>query len=141
MWFDEVVVQVVRRAALEILVLFVFHYKFFYSQLGFEILAFPCNQFLNQESLCERDIEGFVKKQFNVSFPIFQKIQVKKVIIFFSEFHQVNGEYTHIVFRYLRLNSSLHDPITGLTSEIPWNFGKFLIDKQGLVRGFYPPTV
>ena len=78
--------------------------------------------------MCERDIEKFIKKKFDVKFMLFSKVNV-------------NGEDAHMVYKYLRTNSSLHDPITGLTQEVPFNFSKFLIDRQGIVRGFYPPTI
>ena len=51
----------------------------------------------------------------------------------------VNGKQTHKVYNYLRLNSSLHDPKTGKTAEIPWNFAKFLLNDKGEVVGYWGP--
>lgn len=63
-----------------------------YQSKGFEILAFPCNQFFNQESENEAAIKKFVKDNFNANFPIFSKIEV-------------NGKETHPLFVYLRNHS------------------------------------
>ena len=62
------------------------------SSKGFEILAFPCNQFFSQESGSEADIKKFVKENFGANFPIFSKIEV-------------NGNNTHPLFVFLRNNS------------------------------------
>ena len=67
---------------------------------GFEILAFPCNQFFSQESGSPEEIQKFVKENFNVEFPVMEKIEV-------------NGENTHPLFCYLRNNSELYDQKTG----------------------------
>ena len=99
-----------------------------YKNDGFTVLAFPCNQFHNQEKNSEEDIEEFVKSKFNAQFQLFSKIDV-------------NGPNTHPVFRFLRANSELHDPLTVKSKEIPWNFAKFLLDKDGKVVKYYNPTV
>ena len=54
---------------------------------------------------------------------------------------EVNGENTHPLFKYLRHNSELYDKKTGEAKQIPWNFGKFLVDRDGKVVGFYGPRV
>ena len=59
---------------------------------GFEILAFPCNQFFNQENENEATIKKFVKENFNAGFPIFEKIEV-------------NGQNTHPLYIYMRNRS------------------------------------
>lgn len=96
--------------------------------MGFTILAFPCNQFFGQESESEVNIKKFVEKNFNVTFPMFAKIEV-------------NGDNVHPLFKFLRNNSELYDPVTQTTKQIPWNFGKFLVDREGKVVGFYGPKV
>ena len=93
---------------------------------GLVILAFPCNQFKSQELESEIKIEEYVKAKFNAEFQLFSKIEV-------------NGPDAHPLFKYLRANSKLHDPITGDSKEIPWNFSKFLLDRNGKVVGFYYP--
>jgi glutathione peroxidase len=60
-----------------------------YKDKGLEILGFPCNQFYAQEYKSEDDIKTFVKTNYNVDFPMFTKIDV-------------NGEYTHELFIYLK---------------------------------------
>lgn len=95
---------------------------------GFEILAFPCNQFFSQESGSPAEIEEFVTKNFNVQFPVMEKIEV-------------NGDHTHPLFVYLRNNSELFDPKTGTARVIPWNFAKFMVNPQGKVIKFFDPQV
>lgn len=93
---------------------------------GFEILAFPCNQFFGQESGSPAEIEEFVSKNFNAQFPIMEKIEV-------------NGDNTHPLFVYLRNNSELFDLKTGTAKVIPWNFSKFMVNPEGKVIKFFGP--
>lgn len=99
-----------------------------YHASGLEILAFPCNQFFNQESGTEKDIKQFVKDNFKVHFPMFAKVEV-------------NGDNTDELFQYLRNNSELFDPKTGKAGVLPWNFAKFILDRNGKVVKFAHPTV
>ena len=91
-----------------------------YHDQGFEILAFPCNQFGGQEPGTPKQIQNFCKVNFGVTFPLFAKIDV-------------NGENTHPLYTYLK------DKAPGLmgTKSIKWNFTKFLIDKEGNVINRY----
>lgn len=98
-----------------------------YNKRGLEIFGFPCNQFMSQESGTEEDIEKYVRDNFNVSFPMFSKIEV-------------NGENAHPLYQFLRNNSELYDPETKKAKMIPWNFGKFLVNKDGKVIKFEGPT-
>ncbi|DAZ97153.1 TPA: hypothetical protein N0F65_004767 [Lagenidium giganteum] len=80
-----------------------------YQGQGLEILAFPCNQFGSQEPRSGNDIIDFVQGQYQVTFPIFAKIDV-------------NGENADALFTYLKTK------LTGfVTNDIKWNFTKFLI--------------
>jgi glutathione peroxidase len=89
---------------------------------GFEILAFPCNQFGGQEPHDEETICKFVL-DYGVKFQLFEKIQV-------------NGRNAHPVFRFLK--SQLGGV---LGSSIKWNFTKFLCDRNGVpVKRYGPPT-
>ena len=91
---------------------------------GLIILAFPCNQFANQESGSSEDIKEFCQVNYGVSFPIFEKIEV-------------NGKNAHPIFKYLK--SILSGGIFG--SRIKWNFTKFVIDSKGIpVKRFSPST-
>jgi glutathione peroxidase len=79
---------------------------------GFQILAFPCNQFGNQEPGSAEQIRKFVEK-YGVEFQMFEKIDV-------------NGKNAHPVFVYLKSKQG------GLLGDaIKWNFTKFLVDKNG----------
>ena len=104
-----------------------FGFLIVYRDRGLEILAFPCNQFMGQESKCELDIKNFTKNKFNIDFPLFSKVDV-------------NGPETHEVFRYLRANSTLYDSKNQQIQSVPWNFTKFLIDVDGKVVKFYNPN-
>lgn len=70
------------------------------SPQGFEILAFPCNQFFSQESGSHEEIKKFVDENFKAKFPIFEKVEV-------------NGENTHPLFVFLRNHSELYNKKTG----------------------------
>lgn len=90
---------------------------------GFCVLAFPCNQFGNQEPGTNADIKEFVK-QYNVTFPLFDKVNV-------------NGPKAIPLFNWLK------DTIPGNfgLKGIKWNFTKFLLNKQGKpVSRHGPPT-
>jgi len=85
-----------------------------YNTKGFEILAFPCNDFGGQEPGTNEEIQKFCSINYNVTFPLFDKISVK------------GSEKTEL---YIMLTDN---KITG-KSEIAWNFEKFLVDKKGNV--------
>lgn len=90
-------------------------YKEFSGQ-GLEILAFPCNQFGKQESGSDDEIKDFCDLNFNISFPLFQKVDV-------------NGDSAHPLYQHLKKEAS---GILG-SQKIKWNFTKFLVDKDGNV--------
>lgn len=87
-----------------------------YQSQGFEILAFPCNQFGAQEKGSADEIQSFCTDRFGVTFPIFQKIEV-------------NGEQTLPLFKFLKQQ---RPGLLGIEA-IKWNFTKFLIDRNGQV--------
>ena len=92
------------------------------SPRGFSVLAFPCNQFGAQEPGDAKQIEAFCETRFNVTFPMFDKIDV-------------NGSHAHPLFNHLKnAKSGLLGP------SITWNFTKFLVDRSGRVVGRYAPT-
>ena len=95
-----------------------------YSDQGFTVLAFPANNFNNQEPGTNEEIKSFCKVNYSVSFPLFSKISVK-------------GDDIHPLYQYL--TSGETNP--GFDSEIPWNFTKFLVNRQGkVVARFQPRT-
>ena len=94
-----------------------------YTGKGFQILGFPCNQFGGQEPGDENEIKNFCSLTYNVSFPMFAKIEV-------------NGNNAHPLYKYLKKNSK---GVLG-TEFIKWNFTKFLIGKNGEVLKRYAPT-
>lgn len=93
-----------------------------YRDRGFEILAFPCNQFGHQEPGTNQEIQNFCTDLFSVTFPVMAKIDV-------------NGEGESPLYRDLKKSQG------GLLgSAIKWNFTKFLVDRQGQVVGRFAPT-
>jgi glutathione peroxidase len=94
-----------------------------YRDSGFEILAFPCNQFGGQEPGTADDIASFCDVNFGVSFPLMAKIDV-------------NGDDAPPLYRWLKREA----PGIFGTHKIKWNFTKFLIGRDGKVVRRYAPT-
>ncbi|HZH60406.1 MAG TPA: glutathione peroxidase [Metabacillus sp.] len=95
-----------------------------FKEQGFEVLGFPCNQFMGQEPGNHNEIERFCELNYGVTFPLFSKIDV-------------NGENAHPLFTYL----STETPGLLGSKAIKWNFTKFLIDSNGHpVERFSPNT-
>ncbi|WP_438863806.1 glutathione peroxidase [Neptunicella sp.] len=94
-----------------------------YKQHGFEVLAFPCDQFGHQEPGTDEDIAQFCSLNFNTQFPLFKKIDV-------------NGENTHPLYQYLKSHAK---GVLG-SQGIKWNFTKFLVNRRGEVIKRYAPT-
>lgn len=94
-----------------------------YKDKGFEILAFPCNQFGAQEPGDENEIKNFCSLTYDVTFPMFSKVEV-------------NGDNTHPLF------NALKESLPGFmgTKAIKWNFTKFLIGKDGKPLKRYAPN-
>ncbi|XVF51500.1 hypothetical protein PTKIN_Ptkin04bG0189900 [Pterospermum kingtungense] len=93
-----------------------------YKDQGFEILAFPCNQFGGQEPGNNEQILEFACTRFKAEYPIFDKINV-------------NGNNAAPIYKFLK---SSKGGIFG--DSIKWNFSKFLVDKEGRVVDRYAPT-
>ena len=94
-----------------------------YGERGLAILGFPCNQFGAQEPGDAAEIANFCSLTYDVSFPMFAKVDV-------------NGDNTHPLFQYLKATKP------GLlgTEGIKWNFTKFLVDRNGEVVERYAPA-
>lgn len=93
-----------------------------YQEQGLEILAFPCDQFAHQEPGSDQEIEQFCSLNYDVSFPLFKKIEV-------------NGDNTLPLYQFLK------EQAPGLfgSKGIKWNFTKFLVNKNGKVLERYAP--
>lgn len=93
-----------------------------YKDQGLEVLGFPCNQFGGQEPGTNEEVQSFCDLTYNVSFKMFNKIEV-------------NGENASPLFKHLKHESP---GILG-TESIKWNFTKFLVNKEGqVVKRFAP---
>lgn len=117
-----------------------------YREQGFEILDFPCNQFGSQAPGTNEEIAAFCDAKFGITFQQFAKIDV-------------NGEHEHPLYTFLKEQKGFQgfdpeNPLTVLltsnldrihpdyrdTSDIKWNFTKFLIDREGNVTERFEPT-
>ncbi|HYX38779.1 MAG TPA: glutathione peroxidase [Oligoflexus sp.] len=87
-----------------------------YHDKGLEILGFPCNQFGAQEPGTESEIKDFCSTRFDVSFPMFSKVEV-------------NGDNAHPLYQYLKKEKVGKEG----KADIEWNFAKFLVDDKGRV--------
>lgn len=93
-----------------------------FSGQNFEILAFPSNDFGGQEPLEGEAIRDFCQKNYEVNFPVFDKIRVR-------------GPYSHPLYKFL-----MDKKLNGHVGVSPrWNFHKYLINRQGEVIDFFYP--
>jgi len=94
-----------------------------YRDKSFAVLGFPCNQFGHQEPGNEAEIQRFCSTTYNVTFPLFAKIDV-------------NGGNAHPLYRHLK---SEKKGLLG-SEAIKWNFTKFLVGPDGAILKRYAPT-
>lgn len=95
-----------------------------YCDRGLEILGFPCNQFMGQEPGTMEEIQRFCTSQYSVTFPMFDKIEVK-------------GPDAHPLYQFLTRSAP---GILG-SKAVKWNFTKFLVDANGkVIKRFAPAT-
>ena len=110
---------------------------------GLEVLGFPCNQFKGQEPGSDEEIQDFCKSAYDVTFPVFAKIEV-------------NGPDADPLYRWLRAEApgdfgprygGFYEAISKIrpeaagTDEVKWNFTKFLVGRDGKVIKRYEPPV
>jgi len=95
-----------------------------YKDQGFEVLAFPANEFGAQEPGSDEQIKQFCSTRYKVSFPLFSKIVVK-------------GKGIHPLYEYLTAETT--NPKH--SGPIPWNFAKFLVNRKGEVIARFEPGV
>lgn len=115
-----------------------------YRDQGFEILDFPCNQFREQAPGTDAEITEFCTLNYGTTFPRFQKIDV-------------NGEHAAPLYTWLKaqapkdqgglkakafgaIASRVNKGAPGKASDVRWNFGKFLVGRDGRVAGRFAPT-
>ncbi len=92
-----------------------------YKDKGFEVLAFPANNFGKQEPGSNSEIKEFCTRKFKTTFPLFEKISVK-------------GDDIHPLYKYLT-------SVPGFEGDIRWNFSKFVIDSTGKVTARFDSKV
>ena len=91
---------------------------------GFSVLAFPCNQFGAQEPGTDAEIRAFATSKYDATFPMFSKIEV-------------NGDNACGLYKWLKSEQ----PGSSDSSDITWNFEKFLVDGTGTVVARFGPMV
>ncbi len=94
-----------------------------YRDRGFSVLGFPCDQFAHQEPGDEAEIRSFCSLTYDVTFPLFAKVEV-------------NGAGTHPLYALLK---KARPGLLG-SEAVKWNFTKFLVDRDGAVVRRYAPT-
>jgi glutathione peroxidase len=94
-----------------------------YKDQGLVVLGFPCDQFGHQEPADEAEIKRFCSLNYDVTFPLFAKIEV-------------NGAGAHPLYQYLK---TAQPGLLG-TEAIKWNFTKFLVGRDGAVLKRYAPN-
>jgi glutathione peroxidase len=95
-----------------------------YAARGFEVLGFPCNQFMGQEPGTAEEIRDFCDTTYHVTFPLFEKIDV-------------NGDQQHPIYAELEQTADAD----GEAGDVKWNFEKFLVAPDGSVVGRFRPQV
>jgi glutathione peroxidase len=95
-----------------------------YSDRGFTVLGFPCNQFLFQENGSADQIATFCSANYGVTFPMFEKLKVK-------------GRDQHPLYSELTKASDAN----GKSGNVKWNFEKFLINRDGEIVGRFRSKV
>jgi glutathione peroxidase len=95
-----------------------------YAARGFEVLGFPCNQFMGQEPGTAEEIREFCDTSYHVTFPLFEKIDV-------------NGAQQHPIYAELEQTADAD----GEAGDVKWNFEKFLVAPDGAVVGRFRPQV
>ncbi len=95
-----------------------------YAARGFEVLGFPCNQFMGQEPGTADEIREFCDSTYHVTFPLFEKIDV-------------NGDQQHPIYAELEQTADAD----GEAGDVKWNFEKFLVAPNGAVVGRFRPQV
>jgi len=94
-----------------------------YGERGLSVLGFPCNQFAGQEPGTEAEIKEFCSTKYDVKFPLFSKLEV-------------NGPNRHPLYAWLTAEPTAPEG----PGDVTWNFGKFLIGRDGRVLARFKPT-
>lgn len=91
-----------------------------YGKEGLAVLGFPCNDFGGQEPGTNEEIQAFCSSKYNVTFPMFDKLVVK-------------GDAKHPLYQ------ALSGPESPFPGDVKWNFGKFLVGKDGTILARFEP--
>jgi glutathione peroxidase len=109
---------------------------------GLEILGFPCNQFKEQEPGTDAEIQEFCKTNYDVTFPVFSKVEVNGADtdpLYTYLKSEAPGEWGPHLGQFYEIISQIHP--AEAPADIKWNFTKFLISRDGSVIKRYEPPV
>jgi len=95
-----------------------------FREQGLEVLGFPCNQFAGQEPGSDAEVKSFCSTEYGVSFPLFSKLEV-------------NGSGRHPLYAWLCAEQVGPEE----AGDVKWNFGKFLVGKDGRLLARFSPQV
>lgn len=117
-----------------------------YKDSGFEILDFPCNQFMEQAKGSDEEITSFCSLNYDTTFPRFKKIEVNgpgesPLYTFLKKSASKASKNGNFIMRCALALSSKMNGKSGNEGDIKWNFEKFLVDRQGNVVKRFDPTV
>ncbi len=118
-----------------------------YRSKGFEVLDFPCNQFMNQAPGSDTEIHNFCTSRYNISFPQFSKIEVNgsnelELYTFLKKRQGFKGFLRNTKESiYMEKVIAEADPDYQNNSDIKWNFTKFLVNRTGQVVDRFEPDV
>lgn len=118
-----------------------------YKDAGFEILDFPCNQFMEQAKGSDEEISSFCQLNYDTTFPRFKKIEVNgpgesPLYTYLKDTVAKSEDGGSLVMKMAINAASKANGKSGEDGDIKWNFEKFLIDRNGnAVRRFAPTVV
>lgn len=111
---------------------------------GFEVLGFPSNEFAGQEPGSNEEIKQFCEMKFGIKFPMFEKISVREGAgqhALYTEMIKAQPAATQSADGKLKENLAKHGLGPKTSTDVMWNFEKFLINRRGEVVGRFAPDI
>jgi glutathione peroxidase len=114
-----------------------------YQGQGFQVLGFPCNDFLGQEPGSAEEIQSFCTLNYSVKFPMFSKVQINSAPRhpLYAALIEAQPKATPAAQGALREKLASKNLLPAHASDVMWNFEKFLISKDGKVLARFAPDV
>lgn len=114
-----------------------------YRERGLQVLGFPCNDFAGQEPGAASDIQDFCTTNYGVRFPMFAKVQINSAPRhpLYAQLIAAQPAATFAVDSDFRDKLAQHNLLPKESSDVLWNFEKFLVDRSGRVVGRFAPDM